>query len=98
MNCFVHIVSRNLVKYTCKLNNKGKYADIKKDLVMIDNLAYIEDFFRVLDLFHIKYGNKEEFLDIFEKEYLNDNKGHWLVSLVNHYGILRSNNGNESYN
>ena len=24
MNCFVHIISRNLAKYTCKLNDEGK--------------------------------------------------------------------------
>ena len=35
---------------------------------MIDNLACKKDFFRALDLFSIKYGDKEEFLDTFEKE------------------------------
>ena len=66
----------NLLKYVIKLNDKGKYADIKKDLVMIGDLVYEEDLLRALDLFHIKYGDEEEFLDTFEKEYLTDHKGY----------------------
>ena len=69
-----------------------------KDLVIIDDLSYKEDFLRALDLFRIKYKDEEEFIHTFEKEYLTDYKGHWLVSLVSNYGIPRSNNGNESYN
>ena len=80
------------------MNDKGKYPGIMKDLVMIGDLVYKEDFLRALDLFHIKYGDKEKFLYTFEKEYLTDHKGHWSVSLVSDYGIPRSNNGNEGYN
>ena len=54
MNCFTHMISKHLAKYMCKLNNKGKYLGIKKDLVMIGDLAYKEDFFRELDLFRNK--------------------------------------------
>ena len=53
---------------------------------------------RALDLFYIKYGDKEEFLDVFEKEYLTNYKGYRSVSLANHCGILRSSTGNEGCN
>ena len=61
----MHIIHRNLVKYACKLSDKGKYSYIKKNLLMIGDLVCEEDFFRVLDLFHIKYGDEKEFLDTF---------------------------------
>ena len=51
MNYFAHMMNRNLCKYTCKLNNRGKCVEIKIDLNKISDLAHKEDFLKALDFF-----------------------------------------------
>ena len=71
MNCFAHVISRNLVKCVCKLNDEGNYAHAKNDLIKIGDLAFERVFLRALDSFRIKHADEKEFLDAFEKECLN---------------------------
>ena len=97
MNCFAHMINRNLHKYACKLSNSKKIHEIKKDLNVMADLAFSEDFERAVELFRTKYSDEREFLDTFEKEYLLHHKGHWSFSYLVP-GTPRSNNGLERYN
>ena len=96
LNCFAHMVSRNLPKYACKLST-CKIKEIEKDLNQMGDLAYEQDFKRSLELFRTKYSCEREFLETFEKEYLTEYKGHWTFSVLPP-GTPRSNNGLEGYN
>ena len=41
MNCFAHVIARNLVKHACKLNDKGKYTHAKHDLIKGSHRLFI---------------------------------------------------------
>ena len=96
LNCFAHMIVRNLPKYACELHT-FKIKEITDDLNKMGDLACKQDFERSLQLFREKYASEKDFLDAFEKEYLKEHKGHWNCAAVAP-GTPRSNNGLEGYN
>jgi hypothetical protein len=97
-NCYAHLVSRNIQKYTKKLTRSDKLDVIRKQLLRMGSLAYSVDFERAVTLFRNEYNNSEpDFMKAFDKEYLSEHKGHWSFSYLKP-GTPRSNNGLEGYN
>ena len=76
-NCYAHLVSRNLQKYTKKLTRSDKIDIIRKQLIRMASLAYSVDFEYAVTLFWNEYNNSEpDFMKTFEMEYLSEHKSH----------------------